>query len=75
MTKEHYKQKQEVVDLFVDTVEQAIKQHKEKAGQKNKMEINDRELASLIVQNFMLIVQMKQFEYDTFEKILKSYFL
>jgi len=75
MTKEHYKQKQEVVDLFVAAIEHAIKQHKEKAVQKNTQEINDRELASLIVQNFMLIVQMRQFEYETFEKILKSYFL
>jgi AcrR family transcriptional regulator len=75
MTKEHYKQKQEVVDLFVDTLEEAINKHKLDHNSSVKQEIGDRELASFIVQNFMLIAQMKQFEYDTFEKILKSYFL
>ncbi len=75
MTKEHHRQKQEVVDLFVDTLEAAIKKHKAENTGTPKPEINDRELASFIVQNFMLIAQMKQFEYDTFEMILKSYFL
>ena len=75
MTKEHHKQKQEVVDLFVDTLEKAIISHKEKKGSADNQEINDRELASFIVQNFMLIAQMKQFKYDTFELILKSYLL
>lgn len=75
MTKEHHRQKQEVVDLFVDTLESAIRKHKAETTSTAKPEINDRELASFIVQNFMLIAQMKQFEYDTFEMILKSYFL
>jgi AcrR family transcriptional regulator len=75
MTVEHHKQKQEVVDLFIDTIESAIKEHKKSHSPKSMLEIKDRELASFIVQNFMLIAQMKQFEYETFEKILKGYFL
>jgi AcrR family transcriptional regulator len=75
MTKEHHKQKQEVVDLFVDTLEQAINKYKTEKGSTVKQEISDKELASFIVQNFMLIAQMKQFEYSTFEMILKSYIL
>jgi AcrR family transcriptional regulator len=75
MTKEHHRQKQEVVDLFVATLEEAICKYKAGKANITKPEINNRELASFIVQNFMLIAQMKQFEYATFEMILKSYFL
>lgn len=75
MTKEHYKQKQEVVDMFVAILEDAIRKHKAENHSTPKPEINDHELASFIVQNFMLIAQIKQFKYDTFELILKSYFL
>lgn len=75
MTKEHHKQKQEVVDLFVDTIEKALSKHMAEQGSTVNQVINDRELASFIVQNFMLIAQMKQFKYDTFEMILKSYIL
>ena len=75
MTKEHHKQKQEVVDLFVDTLEKAIIRHKAAKEITENQQINDRELASFIVQNFMLIAQMKQFKYDTFERIVKSYLL
>lgn len=75
MTKEHHKQKQQVVDLFVSTLEQEISKYQSKKSTPVNKEINDRELASFVVQNFMLIAQMKQFEYETFEMILKSYFL
>lgn len=75
MMKEHYKQKQNVVDLFVDTVEQVINPYMPKENSAGNTTISNRELASFIVQNFILMAQMKQFEYDTFESILKSYFL
>lgn len=75
MTKEHHRQKDQVVELFVDTIAAAITEYKKGHTKLFENEIRDRELAAFIVQNFMLISQMKQFEYDTFEKILKSYFL
>ncbi|MDF2803208.1 MAG: transcriptional regulator, TetR family [Anaerocolumna sp.] len=73
LAKDHHKQKQEVMDLFIDTLEQFIHKHKLEKGNSIKQEVSDRELAIFVVQNFILIAQMRQIEYDTFEMILKSY--
>jgi len=75
MAKEHHKQKNQVMDLFLETIEQEIKAYKKQNKIHHENQISDAQLAAFIVQNFMLIAQVKQFDYDTFEKILKSYFL
>lgn len=75
LAKDHHKQKKEIMDLFIETIEQCIHRLNIDKNSSKKQAVTNKELAIFVVQNFILIAQMRQIEYDTFEKILKSYFL
>lgn len=74
MTKEHYKQKNEIIHFFMEIIQEAVKEQRKKSKMDNDINISDEDLAEFIAHNIMMIAQIRELKYDTFERILKQYF-
>lgn len=73
LTEEHQIQKDGIMKLFHQVVEKELMTYRNQSPDKVRT-ISDRELSIFIVANFMMIAQTKELRYETFEKILRSYF-
>ena len=71
-SKAGYKRKEDFTEKLIIRIEAMIEQENILGNATIDFEVTTYEISKFIILNFLMMAQMKQFEYDSFEKILRS---
>lgn len=65
------KRKEDFTEKLILKLETILDQENRGGKDNIRLEVTTYEISKFIVQNFLMMAQMKQFEYDSFEKIIR----
>lgn len=66
------KRKDDFTEKLILKLETILKQEEIRGKGRINFEVTTYEISKFIISNFLMMAQMKHFEYDTFEKIIKG---
>lgn len=71
-SKEGFKRKEDFIEKLIIKMETLIREENILVKHLISFEVTTYEISKFIILNFLMMAQMKQFKYDSFEKILKA---
>ena len=74
-TKDKLQKHRDYVEKLVGVYAEIIQRDVARDAERLQLPIAEQDFARFVIQNFLIISQMKQFDYDTFEKILRKLML